>query len=70
MFCCLSTKSAISVSSGNLFQPIQLEADGKFDCKMSVHIVGGTLIIMVIFKCYFSGEQIALSINKKTTTTV
>ena len=25
-------------------------------------------IIMVIFKCYFQGEHIALSINKKTTT--
>ena len=34
--------------------------------------IDGLIIIIIIFKCYFSGEHIALSIkksnNKKTTT--
>ena len=28
-------------------------------------VILNVIIIMVIFKCYFSGEHIALSINKK-----
>ena len=36
----------------------------------SLIIMGYTIIIMVIFKCYFFGEHIALSIKNKTTTTV
>ena len=43
----------------------------KADCYQNIEIVLHltVLIIMVILKCYFSGEHIALSI-KKTTTTV
>ena len=34
-------------------------------CKhMLNHLENNIIIIMVIFKCYFSGEHIALSINK------
>ena len=42
---------------------VRVRSTGRLQCEIILII-----IIMVIFKCYFSGEHIALSINKKIKT--
>ena len=52
-------RSAMSLSEGaKKCVRVESELSEEFEVKV------GIIIIMVIFKCYFSGEHIALSIKK------
>ena len=44
--------------------PVKVRSTYKIACLCTLAPAHIIIIIMVIFKCYFSGEHIALSINK------